>query len=98
LLSTYQGGYKTWWNDWFPFWNGVPRETYSGRQGIVNRTLPSRLLLTPPKREEQFSVLFPSIHVGGRLTHFLSQWEKITERSITGLIPPVFLGTKKRQE
>jgi hypothetical protein len=33
------------------------------RLGIVNRKLPPRLLLTPPKREEQFSVPFPSIPV-----------------------------------
>ena len=29
-------------------------------------------------RGRKFSVPFPSIHVGGRLTHFLSQWENIT--------------------
>jgi hypothetical protein len=56
----------------------LTRKNGPRRQGIANRKLPPRLLLTPPKREEPFSVPFPSIPVGGRLTHFLSQWEKIT--------------------
>ena len=51
--------------------------------------MPPRLLPTPPEREEQFSVPFPSIPVGGRLTHFLSQCEKVTTDS---WVPSVIRG------
>lgn len=40
--------------------------------------LPPRTLLAGQEVEEQFPVPLPSIRVGGRLAHFLHQWEKIT--------------------
>jgi hypothetical protein len=67
----------------------LTRKNEPRRQGIVNRKLPPRLLPTPPEREEQFSVPFPSIPVGGRLTHFLSQCEKVTTDS---WVPSVIRG------
>ena len=46
--------------------------------GLVNRLLPTCMLLTPPLGEEQFPVPLPSVPVGGRLTQFLHHWEKFT--------------------
>lgn len=48
--------------------------------GLVPRSLPPRLISTPPV-EEEFPVPLPHIPVGGRLAHFLDQWEEITTDS-----------------
>lgn len=61
-----------------PILLGLPRSAPSRvfrRNRISPRTLPLRYLSTPSGEEE---IPLPHIPVGGRLAHFLDQWEKIT--------------------
>ena len=49
--------------------------------GIAGRILPPRLLLTTLRGGNSFQTPSPQIPVGGRLTHFLKEWENITQDS-----------------